>query len=118
MAELKSTKRKTARLLGPLSDSGGITSVITETETPGEVLVESSFAMFDCGCAFEPGKIFKDPFTGHVICRDCTVTCKACGIRFWVIKASRVPGSEDCYCPEHRWIAWLRTLGRTLLKGL
>jgi len=118
MSELRSVKRKKTKLLGKVSDAQGLTSRVTETETPEETITESEFATFDCGCAFQPDKTFIDGFTGKVVCRDCTVVCRACGRRLWIAKARRVPGTQDFYCPNHRLRAWMRILGRILFQGL
>jgi hypothetical protein len=105
MDEIKNVKKKKIRLMGRYSEASrdGTTSIQAETETPGEVVTTNEYVAFDCGCHFDPSKLFIDEFTGKVVCQDCTVTCAhpKCGRRLFVQVATRI---GDYYlCPEHQF---------------
>jgi len=100
----KNVKRKITRLAGKFSgvSENGVTSVQTETETPGEVVTVSEYVAFDCGCHFEPSKIVIYEYKGErfCVCENCCVECWVCKQKVWAKHASRV--GDAWLCPSHK----------------
>lgn len=117
MAELKNITRKRIFLGGRVSESGNMAYGSEVTETPELTETVDIVAFCDCGHK-ESAKVFRDRFTGLVVCENCLVTCAKCQTKVWVGVAKKAWGSEERFCPDCSSGRLLKSLKNILLGGL
>lgn len=115
MTDLKNITRRIILLGSRISESGDIAFGSQTTETPE--LTETVEVLTFCDCGHKSSNIFRDRFTGAVVCQDnCVVTCSKCNTKVWVEVATKV--GEDYFCPDHDTDARWEKVKRLLFSGL